>query len=156
MFGWNRRRNRLLQEFEAHLEIETRENIEAGMSPGEARLAARKKFGNVLLAAEQSREIWGGLWLERLVWDIRYAVRSLRAAPVYSVTLACTLVLGLGCATTMLAIVDSVLLRPVDFPNSRQLVQIDAQGAPGEAAGLHPLSYGAIDALRRSAHSFPP
>jgi predicted permease len=154
MFGWNKRRNQLLQEFETHLEIETRENIEAGMSPEEGRLAAKKKFGNVLLAAEESREIWGGLWLERLLWDLRYAVRSLRAAPVYSVTLACTLVLGLGCATTMLAIIDSVLLRPVDFPNSRQLVQIDAEGAPGQAAELHPLSYGAIDALRRSAHSF--
>ena len=154
MFGWNKRRNQLLQEFETHLEIETRENIEAGMSPEEARLAARKKFGNVLLAAEQSREIWGGLWLEHLLRDIRYAVRSLSAVPVYSVTLVCTLALGLGCATTMLAIVHSVLLLPVDFPNSRQLVQIGAQGAPGEAAGLHPLSYAAIDALRRSAHSF--
>jgi hypothetical protein len=75
MFGWNSRRNQLLQEFETHIEIETEENIEAGMPREQARQAARKKFGNVLLAAEESRVIWGGLWLERLLQDVRYAVR---------------------------------------------------------------------------------
>ena len=106
MFGWNNRRNQLLQEFETHIEIETQENIEAGMSPEEARRAARKKFGNVLLAAEGSREIWGGLWLERILQDLRYAVRSLRGAPAYTATLVCTLMLGLGSVTTMLAIIE--------------------------------------------------
>ena len=96
MFGWNNRRNQLLQEFETHIEIETLENIESGMSPDEARQAARKKFGNVLLATEESRAIWGGLWLERTLQDVRYAVRSLRGAPAYTATLVCTLVLGWG------------------------------------------------------------
>src|SRR5215475_3217835 len=113
MVSWKTRRDQLLQEFETHIEIETQENIEAGMSPEEARHAARKKFGNLLLAADESRKIWGGEWLERVLQDIRYAVRTLCGAPAYSVTLLCTLALGLGCVTTMLAIVESILVRPV-------------------------------------------
>lgn len=155
MFGWNNRRNQLLQEFETHIEIETQENIEAGMSPEEARRAARKKFGNVLLAAEESRAIWGGLWLERLLQDARYAVRSLNGAPAYTATLVCTLVLGLGSVTTMLAIIESILIRPVALPHSEQLVQIYSEDGPdGTSASPHALSYKAIDELQRSTHSF--
>jgi hypothetical protein len=148
MFGWNNRRNQLLQEFETHLEIETQENVEAGMSPEEARRAALKKFGNVLLAAEESRVIWGGLWLERLLQDVRYAVRSLGSAPAYTATLVFTLVLGLGSVTTMLAIVESILMRPVALPHSEQLVQIVGEDrTDGNSASPHALSYQAIDDL---------
>lgn len=155
MPGWKARRNQLLQEFETHIEIETQENIEAGMSPEEARHAARKKFGNLLLAAEESREVWGLVWLERLLQDIRYAVRTLSGAPAYSAVLLCTLVLGLGCVTTMMAIVESILVRPVALRHSEQLVQIYAEDSPnGTYASPHALSYAAIDELRRSTHSF--
>ncbi|HMH15991.1 MAG TPA: ADOP family duplicated permease [Edaphobacter sp.] len=155
MFGWNNRRNQLLQEFETHIEIETLENIESGMSPDEARQAARKKFGNVLLAAEESRAIWGGLWLERMLQDVRYAVRSLRGAPAYTATLVCTLVLGLGSVTIMLAIIESILIRPVALPHSEQLVQIYSEDGPdGFSASSHALSYKVIDELQRSTHSF--
>jgi predicted permease len=155
MFGWNNRRNQLLQEFETHIEIETEENIEAGMPREQARQAARKKFGNVLLAAEESRVIWGRLWLERLLQDVRYAVRSLSGAPAYTGTLVCTLVLGLGCVTTMLAIVDSILMRPVALPHSEQLMQIYGEDrTDGTSASPHALSYQAIEELQRSTHSF--
>ncbi len=155
MFGWNKRRMELLQEFETHIEIETQENIEAGMPPEEAEQAARKKFGNLLLAAEQSRALWGGLWLERLLQDLRYAVRSLSAAPAYTAALVCTLVLGLGCVTTLLAIIDSTLIRPVALPDSDRLVQIYGMDqTQGASASPHALSYAAIDELRRNSHSF--
>ena len=155
MFGWNKRRMELLQEFETHIEIETQENIEAGMPPEEAEQAARKKFGNLLLAAEQSRALWGGLWLERLLQDLRYAVRSLSAAPAYTAALVCTLVLGLGCVTTLLAIIESTLIRPVALPDSDRLVQIYGMDqTQGASASPHALSYAAIDELRRNSHSF--
>lgn len=155
MFGWNRRRKELLQEFEAHIELEVQENLEAGMSPEEARDAARKKFGNVLLAAEDSREIWGGVWLESLLQDVRYALRRLKAAPAYTAALVCTLALGLGAVTTMLAIAESILVEPVALPHSEQLVQIYSQEGPsGTSASPHALSYNALDELQRSAHSF--
>ncbi|MGA7155424.1 MAG: ADOP family duplicated permease [Acidobacteriaceae bacterium] len=155
MLGWDRRRKQLLQEIETHIEMETQQSIEAGIPPEQARRAATKKFGNVLLSVEQSREIWGGVWLENLLRDMRYAVRSLSNVPAYTVTLVGTLALGLGCVTAMLAIVQSVLLLPVHLPHPERLVQVYAedgpQGSPGEP---HALSYAAIDALGRDTHSF--
>ncbi len=155
MFDWNRRKTQLLQEFETHIELETQLNIEAGMPPEQARQAAQKRFGNSLLAAEQSRALWGGLWLERIVQDLCYAVRSLIAAPAYTTTLVFTLALGLGCVTTLLAVVDSTLIRPVALPHSEQLMQIyGVDQTQGTYASPHALSYAAIDELRRNNRSF--
>jgi predicted permease len=155
MFGWNIRRKQLLQEFETHIEIETQENIEAGMLPEEARRAARKKFGNVLLAAEESGAIWGWSWLEAIVQDVRYAVRSLRRAPAYTAALVCTLVLGLASVTTMLAITESTLMQPVPLPHSEQLVQIYSEDGPtGTSFSVHALSYKAISNLQQNTRSF--
>jgi len=155
MFGWGRRRERLLQEFEEHVQMETAENILAGMSADEARRAARKRFGNTLAAVEDAQDVWGWVWLERLVQDVRYAVRSLRGAPAYTAALVCTLALGLGCVTTMVAIVESILLRPVALPEAAQLVQVYSQDdASGMTASAHALAYPTIDTLRRNVRGF--
>jgi predicted permease len=155
MFGWRNRSRRLLEEIDAHIEFETQQNIEAGMPPDEARNAAKRKFGNVPVALEQSRMIWGALWLENFERDIRYAFRRLRAVPGYTTTLVCTLTLGLGSVAVMLAIVQSVLLEPIDLPASAQLMQIYSEdAAPGFAASPRALSYQAIETLRRETHSF--
>lgn len=98
---------------------------------------------------------WGMFWLENVLRDIRYALRSLSAAPGYTATLVCTLTLGLGCVTAMLAIVQSVLLLPVNLPHSDRLVQIYARDeAKGFTASPRALSYEAIEALRRDTRSF--
>jgi predicted permease len=155
VLGWNKRRDQLLQEFNSHIETETRDNIDRGMSPAEARQAAHRKFGNIPLAVEQSREALGGLRLERLLQDIRYAFRSLRAVPAYTATLVLTLALGLGCTITMLAIVESVLMRPVPLPQSEQLVDIALQeDTLGTHADAHAISYTLLDQLNRDNRSF--
>lgn len=155
MLGWKRRRIALQEEMEAHIEIETRENMEAGMPADEARHAAMKKFGNPLLAVEHAREAWGWLRLERLLQDVRYALRGLRNAPGYTVTVVLTLALGLGAVATMLAVIDSVLLRPVALPHSDQLVLLYlAEEQDGTHASSQALSYKQIDELRRDTHSF--
>ena len=84
--------------------------------------------------------------------DLRYTLRGLRNAPGYAATVILTLALGLGVVTTMLAIVDSVLLRPVALPHPEQLVMLSAKGT--EAGTTYSLSYKRIEALRREAHSF--
>ena len=154
MFGWQNRSKQLLNEIETHLEIETQQNIDAGMPSDQARQAAKQKFGNVLVAVEQSRRVWGALWLENLLRDIRYAARSLSAVPGYTATLVCTLTLGLGCVTAMLAIVESVLLLPVNQPHPDRLVQMySGDETEGFSASAHALSYAAIDAVRRNTRS---
>jgi predicted permease len=155
MLRWKSRRSALQQEMEAHIEIEIQENIAAGMSPEEARHAALVRFGNPLLAMEHAREVWGWLRMERLLQDIRYALRTLRHAPGYTATLVLTLALGLGAVATMLAIVDSVLVRPVALPHSEQLILLyAARQESGTYASQHALAYKQIEELRRSAHSF--
>jgi predicted permease len=155
MFSWGRRRRQLLEEFEEHIALETQENVDAGMSHEDARRAAMRKFGSPLAAAEASREVWGGVWMERLIQDVRYALRSLSAVPAYTLTLVVTLALGLGSVTAMLAIVQSILIRPVELPHPEELVQIYTEsGASGRAASPRALSYPAIDALRRNTRSF--
>ncbi|SPE27289.1 putative permease [Candidatus Sulfotelmatomonas gaucii] len=154
MFGWQNRSKQLLNEIETHLEIETQKNIDAGMPPDHARQAAKQKFGNVLVAVEQSRGVWGALWLENLLRDIRYAARSLSAVPGYTAMLVCTLTLGLGCVTAMLAIIESVLLLPMNLPHPNRLVQIYSEAeTEGFSASAHALSYAAIDAVRRNTRS---
>ena len=155
MFGWKRRRKQLIEEFERHIADETRDNIDRGMSPEKARLEAKKTFGSVPLAVEQSREALGFAGFERLLQDVRYALRGLRRAPGYTATLVITLALGLGCATAMLAIVESVLMRPVALPRSEELVEISVrEDATGMHAAPHALSYKTIDQLSRNNRSF--
>ena len=66
----------LEQEIRIHLEMETEENIQAGMQPEEARQAARRAFGNVALVKENTREVWGFPALESFWQDIRYGARQ--------------------------------------------------------------------------------
>lgn len=155
MIGWARRRQQLTREIEEHIEFETQENIDAGMAPDVARRAARVKFGNVPLAVEQSGEVWGWFWLERVIQDVGYALRGLRNARGYTITLVLTLALGMGAVTTMLAIVDSVLLRPLSLPESKQLVLLYGEGKrEGTGVSSYALSYRQIDSLRRYVSSF--
>ena len=79
------RRDRMLRQLERdiqdHIERETRDNIERGMTPEEARYAAIRKFGNVQLIKDQTREIWIVAALEQLGQDIRFGLRMLRRTP---------------------------------------------------------------------------
>ena len=111
-------------EIEAHIDFEIQENIEAGMLPEEARLAAMRKFGNVLLARERSREVWGWLWAERLWQDISYALRGFGRNPGFATVAVSVLALGIGATTTIFPIVDGILLRRLPFPDPGRLVVV--------------------------------
>ena len=125
---WRARRNDrerdLDDEIRLHLAMAAADRVARGESPDAAMAAARREFGNVAHVKEVTREAWGGIWLERLIQDARYAARSLRRAPVFAATAILTLALGIGVTTAMFTVVRSVLLRPLPFAAPGELYAV--------------------------------
>ena len=99
------------EEIAFHVDMLTRDNLAAGMTPRDARNAAIRRFGNRARTGEDSRDAWGVRALEIVVQDVRYAARTLSHDPRFTLTLILTLAVGIGATVATFAAVNGVLLR---------------------------------------------
>jgi len=138
MGRWNRfarRKAELDEELEAHRQMAIADRVAKGESEQHAREETDRELGNVALAKDVTREIWGWVWLEHLGRDVTYAFRQMRRNPGFAVVVIGTLALGIGAATAMFTVVDHVLLQPVSFKDTGRLVKIDEAGKTGNPFG---------------------
>jgi predicted permease len=112
----------LERELHSDLELEEEEQRENGLSPEEARYAARRAFGNTTLIREQTRESWGWTPVERFLQDARYALRQLRRTPGFTIVALLIMACGIGASAAVFCILDSVLLRPYAFRDPGRIV----------------------------------
>ena len=116
--------NDLRRELQSHIDLEAEQQQESGASEDESHYAARRAFGNATLVAEDVRESWSLAWLEHFFRDLRYGARALRKSPGFTAVAVLTLALGIGANTAIFSAIDALMLRPLPFTASDQLVRI--------------------------------
>jgi len=112
------------EEMQAHLAAAAAARIAAGQTDVEARAEAQRAFGGVARMKERCRDEARFPWLEQLVQDARYAVRSMGARPGFAVVVIALVALGIGATTATFTVADFVLLRPLPFAEPDRLVKV--------------------------------
>src|SRR4051812_48969220 len=115
IFGGRKREAELEEELEAHIAIEAKRLEDEGLSRHQAARQARNTFGSRALIAELTRESWGARWLTGVRQDLAYAVHSARRTPAFSAAVVLSLALGIGAATVIFSLADTVYLRPLPY-----------------------------------------
>jgi hypothetical protein len=118
-------------EMRFHLEQQTRANLEAGMSPEEARYAALRRFGGMEQVKEVCRDLRGVGWIETAWRDGRVGCRVLRKTPGFTALVVVTLALGIGANTAIFSFLDRVFLRPLPVNKPHELVLLKHRSQTG-------------------------
>jgi predicted permease len=122
---------------EAHLQIAIEDFLAQGMPPEEARAAALRQVGNLTARVEEIYHMNTVGWIDAFWSDIRYAVRFFGSHPAFTAVAILTLALGIGANTVVFSVINSILLKPLPYPHSEELVALSqvAPGAGGIVAG---------------------
>jgi predicted permease len=139
-FSRKRRYNDLSVSIREHIAERVDELIAEGIPRVDAEQAARREFGNVGLMEQRSRETWQWPALESLLADLKLIFRRLCKAPGFTITVLLTLAIGIGANTAVFSVVNSVILKPLPYPESDRIIALTLN-APG-AGGLASFSNG--------------
>jgi predicted permease len=145
LFGRSKLDADMAEEMRAHLEMQTEQNVAAGLDAAEAHYAAQRSFGGVEQLKERARAQRGWLWLEHAMQDFRFAVRLLRKSPVFTLVAIVSLAIGIGLNTAVFSIINTIFhqsIRGVPEPRRVLFFNGDRVALPGferlreEASGV--------------------
>ena len=139
-------------ELRATLDLLSEEKVRTGMSPGDARRAARVEMGTVEAIKDNVRDARAGAVLRHVVRDVRFAARALVKSRGFAVVIVATFALGSAGVTTMFALVNAILIQPLPYPRSDRLVAIE-HAAPSLGLAEAGLSSGTYFHYRAHARS---
>lgn len=120
----------LEEELQFHIDLQVERNIAAGMTPGQARVAALRDFGGRAVHQDECHDARRTRLLEDFFEDFRYALRGLRRDPFLASAATATLALAIGATTTVFSIADSILIRPLPYPNADRIDWISEASSP--------------------------
>ncbi len=141
----------LEKELRFHLDQHETDLVARGRAPAEARRDARLALGGPEQVKEKCRDARGARWLEELLQDACYAARTFRRKPGFPLVTLLILALGIGASTVMFAVVESVLLRPLPFPQPKRLVTL--HGSIKDFGEFWGFSYGDFIDIRHDVRS---
>ena len=153
LFAKQHRDTDLDDEFAAHLDLLAEENIRRGMPRDEANYAARREFGGAEQIKETYRDRRGLPVIETFLQDLRFGARMLRKNSGFTAIAVLTLALGIGATTSIFSIVNTLLLRPLPFPDSGRIVLLQ-EALPKLIPGKIEVSAPDVADFRRLNHSF--
>jgi predicted permease len=142
-------------ELQAHLELVSAEKVREGASPEEAYRDARRDAGGVEQVKESVRDVRAGVWLDSLVRDFRYGVRTLAKNPAFTLIAMATLALGIGANTAMFSLLDQVVLRLLPVRDPERVVIVRETGNHyGNSYGPNTISWPMFEELRDNNQVF--
>src|SRR5262245_11014599 len=148
----NRAERDLDDELQFHIERETRKLTDEDMSPEEARMTARARFGSVTATADGCRDERGTAFIDNTIGDLQYALRTFRRAPLAALTIVVTVAIGLGLVAVVFTVLNVLLFGTDAVPD---ITEIYAVERPQQAnSGLAKFTRERFAALRSDTNVF--
>jgi predicted permease len=138
-------------ELRFHLDQQIEENLAAGMPADEARTAALRAIGGLAQFQEECRDMRRLNLIDDLSRDLRYAGRTLRREPSFTLVVIATLALGIGASTAIFSVCNAILLKPLPYPQPDRLVMLWEQGRNTPPSRVSAANF--VD-WRAQSHSF--